>query len=1393
MIKSKALEINLAHTQVEVAIDPQYACLQAVMSPYYGLLERMDIFLKEVSHPYKNWQFIVDSTRSFALDYFHLFKPHPEGPQAVHRLIDILCQALESDGTRAVKVDAADNLILFLHKIIKHSDTALDRFNTVLDNALDVIGKQPEAEFQLFVRSFFSIKRLARETLLARDGSANQDFQSINRLLERCLKSTYTYWLQEADPMLKFMEKADLATAPDQLASIFHPIAHQNLQSQKARLQQICAQSNPGEKGILQQLLELDDHHAIAQSYRMIPRQLLEAGGNSDIGNQWKVIFLFQAMNIPGLAVNHEDTLRDINRTLNWLIANQKPRYVHNLIKKTFSILKANTSRFPATSIACVDNMGREIFQTGNRELITYFTDTVIELGFQTPMITGVGNDWQIRVNGAHIQNIRTWMKLIRLQPKESIRLISNLIIHLAVSGVFIKDTDLFGRDITHLLNSDIGPVYNLAKQLARLFPVYFNDIGAEGELRDISTRIDEICHRRDPLIHFLRKQSHVESSNRIIGFMDAALAFWTTTDKRQLADYMPPDIYRRISLHGPYIEGVHTVIDSLSKSGITLPADFLRLSAEEIEEAVGKVTAATAVDRERVILFAALYKQLNNKYNLGFLNIRQYLKQLSPDAFPNIDGLKDAMGEIGLKEKIFKLLDYLEQLKSIILSSRTFEIREDIYKKRHFTVDIPSMYGSYHEMKFDAMGLTLRLEALANVLLEELVENIDLSLITKATCYQIYDRLMLLNKALKIDGIYSAELEHHLDLLVHSMEIQGFSFTQYLDIYKGLSHAVKNIINDYFNNIHGKNLTQILAQLPPDQILEKYHSAASPQDPEKLRHRVFEIFLRDRLAMSLGLQQLDVFLGRILSTLYRQSRKLPKENLRRLLNYDPQRAITSLSHPNDLATGIIYLGNKGLNLLRLFNFGFPIPPGFIITTEVFRFRQIIESFAPARENFREQLRRHIERIEQFTGKRFGYAQNPLIFSVRSGSSISQPGMMETFLDVGMNEEIAQGLASTSGNPWFAWDNYRRFLQCYGMAIGLQRNDFDAIIGNFKKKKGIPLKREFSGSQMKHVALAYKQRIRDEGFHIPEDPMSQLHHAIQAVIDSWDSPKAKTYRQIMGISDDWGTAITVQAMVFGNLARHSGSGVVFSHNPRWAGDSLSLWGDFTLGNQGEDVVSGLVNTLPISIKQQEIEMRETDVTLETHFPELYRSMQQMAHTLVDEKGWAPQEMEFTFEGPSKDRLFLLQTRDMAIREHQRVLAFDPEAQEKHTYLGHGIGVSGGAMSGRLVFTLEEVDHWHKTEPQTMLILARGDTVPDDIKEINATDGLLTARGGVTSHASVVAHRLGKTCVVGCGDMVCDEQGRRIEFASLRLESGDHISIDGREGSVYQGKIETKET
>jgi len=666
------------------------------------------------------------------------------------------------------------------------------------------------------------------------------------------------------------------------------------------------------------------------------------------------------------------------------------------------------------------------------------------------------------------------------------------------------------------------------------------------------------------------------------------------------------------------------------------------------------------------------------------------------------------------------------------------------------------------------------------------------LNLITKATFHQIFDHLMLFNKALEIDGIVSVEFENQLDLLAHSLEVKGFTFTQYLDIFKGFARAVKNIINDFFNNVHGENLTRILTQVSEDRILGKYKTGSKTNDFEKLTLRTSEIFSRDRIATSLGVQQLDLFLTRILYTLFHQSNKLPKDKLHLLLNYDPSRAFSSISKTNSKTRANIYLGNKGINLVKLKNFGMPVPPGFIITTEAFRCREIIQGFKPARNNFKEQVLHHISLIEKQAGKKYGDPSNPLLFSVRSGSSISQPGMMDTFLDVGINEKIAEGIGTITRNTWFAWDNYRRFLQCYGMAFGLERNLFDGIMDAFKKRLGIPLKKEFSGQQMKELALSYKERIKEEGVEILEDPLDQLHMTIRAVFSSWDSSKAKTYRKIMGISDDWGTAVTVQEMVYGNISQQSGSGVFFTHNPRWPGDNIHLWGDFTLENQGEDVVSGLVKTLPISKRQILAESRKTDITLETHFPELYKIMRKWAAQLIFKKGWTPQEMEFTFESPLVNDLYLLQTRDMAMRERKKVLTFHSEEEDNAKFLGNGIGVSGGAMRGRTVFSLEEMDEWRRSEPDTSLILVRGDTVPDDIKEIYAADGILTARGGVTSHAAVVAHRLGKTCVVGCGDLICDETEKTGSFNEVTIQSGDFISIDGRKGSVYLGKMKIKE-
>ncbi|MBW2564614.1 MAG: pyruvate, phosphate dikinase, partial [Deltaproteobacteria bacterium] len=726
-------------------------------------------------------------------------KKHPQGVAAAGVYINIFTDAIKSTSDKGVRMDAVDNLLLFLQKIIKDAGSDIERFMPVVNDCFNQITDYSKEHFFLFVKSFYQINRLA-EVLYNHTSKHTTDYRAINLLLLKYFQHTYSYWQKEGDPLSWFKKEAEGVDKIDKPDDLFKDVSLKRIQDINKQLDEIKEAEHIESEKVLKELVKLPGYSEIVEIYRKIPSKLLDAGEKSRKGNQWKVIFLFHIMNISGLSMIHEEVLRSINRTLSWLIGHESHMNIRKLLEKTFSILKDRSGMYPATALNCILNMGKGVYKTDESDLVNFFIDSVIDLGFQSPMINGVGDDWQIKVNSAHILNIRTWIGLIELNPKWSTRLLSDMIVHLSLGGVFIKDIDLFPRDITRLLNSEIGPVFNLAKQLARIFPVYFNDIGAEGKLRDISTQIDEISHRKDILIHFLRKQSHVESSNQILGFMEAILHFWATRERENLKPFVPPNIYSQIETKGLYINGVHAIVSHLCEKGFGLPDDLLTIKENKLEKVFKNISGVERKDFERVVLFTTLYQLLNQKYNIEHHELNNYITQLSTEAFSDLNRLKKALLSPDMKKKLRMLLDYLDRLKKLILSPEAYEIREDIYKKRHITVDIPSMYGSYHEMKFDALGLTFRIESLVNVLFEELVENIDLSLITKATFYQIYSQLRLFNKALKLDGISSVEMELQLDLLAHSLEISGFSFTQYLDIFKGFALAVKNIINDYFN-----------------------------------------------------------------------------------------------------------------------------------------------------------------------------------------------------------------------------------------------------------------------------------------------------------------------------------------------------------------------------------------------------------------------------------------------------------------------------------------------------------------------------------------------------------------------------------------------------------------
>jgi pyruvate, orthophosphate dikinase len=1111
------------------------------------------------------------------------------------------------------------------------------------------------------------------------------------------------------------------------------------------------------------------------------------------IENQ-KLLFLFKIMDTKGLYLIHEETLREINRSLVQLVRQQTFEEIEDFLLTTFKLLKANVVKFPHTSLQCIQVLGGEIFDRGNSRMVEAFLWGVVRFGFQHADVEGVDENWQPLVNPAHLSNIRVWLHLIMREPKWCGTLFSALIIHLKLSGTCIKDTDLFQRDITELLNHPIEPIYNLSKQFTKLMPVFYNEIGSEGELRDVSTELDEIHRRKDLLIHFLRKQGHVESSNLIVDFIKEIFQFWKTRVKLPLTPFVPEEVYGQIETCGPFIDDQYELSQRVWRHfDIRDVHDLLELDHGELVEMLASQTDLQSHEVRRFELLVKMFKLLFMKYRLGFQEIRTELEQAVQDGFTEMERVIEVLDSDNTEQCLEVILEVLEGLKTIILSEERFERHEDIYYKRHIAVDIPSVYGRYKEKKFDALSLTFRLENLANIYLEKLPETVNLTFITQATFWHIVTCLRLFMNALAIDGITSRRLNTYLSLLTSSLKVRRFSYTQYLDIFRGLSEGVKDIIYAYYTNIHQNNLSIIIPQIGRDNLLPKYQGLYIEEELANSVQRLSETFLRELISSTFGLQHLDNFILRIIQTLESQKDVLDKQHLDLLMTYNQEKAISLLHRPNPYTNNLIHLGNKGFNLATLMAENIPVPPAFVITTEIFRCRDVVFSYSQAREELMQRIRESLNEVERLTGRVYGSPERPLLLSVRSGGAISMPGIMATVHNVGYNEELISEYVAQNGDAYVAWDNYRRFLQSWAMISGVEREEFQELMNGAKARHGVAFKRHFSPEQMQELALAYQKLVRKRGLGIPDDPWLQLVNAIELVLDSWDNRKATDYRRIMDVSDSWGTAVIVQAMVFGNLNEKAGSGVVFTAHPYRKVQRVALWGDYAYGDQGEDIVSGLVTSCAISVEQAELDGRSVEETLERRFPEIYSELLKISRDLVYHKRWNPQEIEFTFEGPSPEDLYLLQSRDMiTIKKKEHLNVFVESEELAASYLGQGVGVSGSAFSGWAVFTEENILEMRARDPDSPLVLIRADTVPEDIKVISMADALLTSRGGQTSHASVVAVRLEKTCVVGVRQLKVYETGQYCEIGEHRIHFGDPVSIDGRNGVVLRGTHPTRE-
>ena len=493
-------------------------------------------------------------------------------------------------------------------------------------------------------------------------------------------------------------------------------------------------------------------------------------------------------------------------------------------------------------------------------------------------------------------------------------------------------------------------------------------------------------------------------------------------------------------------------------------------------------------------------------------------------------------------------------------------------------------------------------------------------------------------------------------------------------------------------------------------------------------------------------------------------------------------------------------LGGKGANLAEMTSLGLPVPQGFTITTEACT--QYYEDGREINEEIQGQINEYIVKMEEITGKKFGDKENPLLVSVRSGARASMPGMMDTILNLGLNETVVEAIAEKSGNARWAWDCYRRFIQMYSdVVMEVGKKYFEELIDKMKADRGVKQDVELTAEDLKELAGQFKAEYKEKiGEDFPDDPKEQLMGAVKAVFRSWDNPRANVYRRDNDIPYSWGTAVNVQSMAFGNMGDDCGTGVAFTRDP--ATGEKKLMGEFLKNAQGEDVVAGVRTPMPIAQMEQE-------------FPEAFKEFVKVCETLENHYR-DMQDMEFTVENR---KLYMLQTRngkrtaqaalqiacdlvDEGMRTEEEAVAmidprnldtllhpqFDAAALKAATPAGKGLGASPGAACGKVVFTADDAEAWNARGEKVVLV--RLETSPEDITGMKASQGILTVRGGMTSHAAVVARGMGTCCVSGCGDITMDEENKKFTLAGKEYHEGDYISIDGSTGNIYDGIIET---
>lgn len=1346
---SEALAANLALTKSEqVEFPERHRWFVTLSAAYWGIHKRAEEFINEYNHQHPNYGFIIQNLHTISLTDLWLYKSIAENREALLFLLDIFEELLIRGMEEKLQEQLAVTLFKFTDKLVEEKEFQ----DEAVWQCLKLIEQGMEKSEDIYLRNAGYFKMY-----LDKAAAIPLFNQEICRLTKKILLKSSAYWQETANAEGWFASKAGL----------FRPVCQDKIKKIgqgffSALITRIEASRSWDE---IKSNYFFND---IANHFRHFSEEF-------ELFNE-KIYYLIFALRLPGMAQLKNHLLYDLNRMIKGALAELDDKELYSFIDNLFNLFGELKNQHMNTILDCLFTLGKEIVGIDDQRLTTYYIEELIAFGFVYPGKVEITGDWQTKVNPDHIKNIRIWLDLIDTSPYNFKKLLSALVVNLKPGGIFISDTDLFQRDVTKLLNSDIGPVYKQVKQLARLFPVYYNKIGAEGKLRDVSTAMDELTGRKDRLIHYVRKQIHAESNNTHIELVRLVAGFWYNGKLEALRAVLPRDVFEAIDLQDEHYSGINRLMRAVGEHFQVESAGLLKLPEKEVTDYIHNYEPATERDKKRLSCLLQLNRLLLDKYSLEVRDVVDVLSQSRFFSEQQIGCLKDMLDQNQYHLALEQIYTFIGVLKEVILSKTKTEATETIYYKRHIAVGIPSMYGQYREPKFEALGLMYRLEQVASRLIEKILAGIKLEYISAKTFNNIYEVLVLFKIGLELDGMVNQNFNSALEMFRYSLTSTSVTLSQYMNTFRFMAQHIKEMINEYFMRVYDESIKVVIPQV-------------FNRDQETVA-RESEIFYREILSSAFLIQELDQFIANSLDMINRMVENYSEAHIHNMMTYNPDLAVSPLNRATPKTDNQVFLGAKAYYLKKLISCNLPVPCGFVLTTEVYRHKDTIFKHPYMSLELEKLIISYLAEMERSENLKFGSSKRPMLLSVRSGTVITMPGAMSTFLNIGMNDEIAEALGRRAETSWMGWDSYRRFIQSWGMSHGVDRDVFDEVMTRYKNRYGVDQKSNFSAAQMKELARAYQEALNENGVFIVDDPLAQLKQAINNVFDSWSAKRAVAYRKHLQIADEWGTAVIVQKMVMGNRSKRSGSGVAFTHNPKLKKPGINLYGDFTLCSQGEDIVAGLVYTLPVSESQREDGYHHCRFSLESAFPRIYKRLYEIATELIEKYNFNNQEIEFTFESEDPDDLYILQIREQSIIQKEKTAVFSAAAGEMKL-IGKGIGAGGGCMSGMVSFDMEDLLNNKKRYPAENHILVRPDTVPDDIQMIFICDGLVTGRGGVTSHAAVAAGQLGKVCVVNCRELVVNDREKRCQINNQVIEKGNLISIDGNLGHIYLGRYPVK--